>query len=85
MARADEMLLCANCQANVFVLTQEEEADRHRERERRGENRPGFDRHDFIADILVLFDENRAVDDLVPDGRIVGPVDNVNLDFDRAR
>lgn len=34
MARADEMLLCANCQANVFVLTQEEEADRHRERER---------------------------------------------------
>lgn len=35
MARADEMLLCANCQANVFVLTQEEEADRHRERETR--------------------------------------------------
>lgn len=49
------------------------------------ENRPGFDRHDFVADILVLFDEDRAVDDLVPDGRIVGPVHHVNLDFDRSR
>ena len=51
----------------------------------RTRNRPGFDCHDSVADILVLFDVDWAVDDLVPDGRVVGPVHHVNLDFDRAR
>ena len=48
-------------------------------------NRPGLDRNDFIADILVLFDVDGAVDHLVPDGRIVGPVDHVYLHLDRSR
>ena len=51
---------------------------------RNANNRPGLDRNDFVADILVLFDVDGAVDHLVPDGRVVGPVNHVNLHFNRS-
>ena len=73
---------CVCAQANIyrFLLSFFSFAGLDRTR-----NRPGFDCHDSVADILVLFDVDWAVDDLVPDGRVVGPVHHVNLDFDRAR
>ena len=46
---------------------------------------PCFDRDDPIADARVLFDVHRPVHDLVPDGRVVGPVHYVDLHFDGAR
>lgn len=44
-------------------------------------DRPGLDRDDFVADVLVLFDVDGPVDHLIPDGRVVGPIHHVYLDL----
>lgn len=40
---------------------------------------PGFNWNDFRSDIHVLFYVDGAVDDMVPDGRVVSPVYHVDL------
>ena len=48
-----------------------------------GDARPGLDRGDGLPDGRVLLDVDGPVDDLVPDGRLVGPVHHVDLHLHR--
>ena len=48
-------------------------------------NRPGFDRRDGLADGRVLLDIDGAVHGLVPHGRLVRPVNHVDLHLHRPR
>lgn len=48
-------------------------------------DRPGFNRHNFSPDGHVLFNVDRAVHYVVPYGRIICTVHNVNLYLHRSR
>lgn len=48
-------------------------------------NRPGFDRDDFAANGHIFLDINGPIDRMIPDGRIVGPIDHIDLYFDSTR
>lgn len=45
-------------------------------------HRPGLYGHDLPADRHVFFNVYRAVDDMVPHGRIIGAVHHIDLHFD---
>ena len=47
-------------------------------------HRPGLNRNDFPADRHVFFNVNRPVDNVVPHGRIIGPVHHIDLHLDRT-
>lgn len=47
-----------------------------------GTHRPGFDRHNFSPDREVLSNVDGSVDHVVPDGRVVRAVHDINLNFD---
>lgn len=48
-------------------------------------DRPGFNRHNFSPDGHVLFNVDRAIHYVVPYGRIIRTVHNVNLNLHRSR
>lgn len=48
-------------------------------------DRPGFNRHNFGPDGHVFFNVDRAVHIMVPYGRIICTIHNVNLYFHRSR
>lgn len=48
-------------------------------------NRPGFDRDDFAANGHIFLDIDRPINGMIPNGRIVGPIDHIDLHFDGTR
>jgi len=48
-------------------------------------NRPGFDRDDFAANGHIFLDINGPIDSMIPDGRIVGTIDHIDLYFNSTR
>ena len=48
-------------------------------------NRPCFDGGDSFTDRRVLLNVNRSVDSLIPDGRLIRSIDNVNLNLNCSR
>lgn len=48
------------------------------------EHRPGLNGHYFAADWHVFFHINWSVNHVIPDGRIVGPIDDIDLHLDCA-
>lgn len=50
-----------------------------------GTHRPGFDRHNFSPDREILSNVDGSVDHVVPDGRVVSAVHDINLNFDGSR
>lgn len=52
---------------------------------RRSGNRPGLDRHDFSTDREVLPNVDRPVDRVVPNGRVVSAVHDIDLNLDCSR
>lgn len=45
-------------------------------------NRPGFDRDDFAANGHIFLDIDRPINGMIPNGRIVSPIDHIDLHFD---
>lgn len=49
------------------------------------EHRPGFDWHNFATDWHIFLHINWSINIMIPNWRIIGTIDDIDLHFDRTR